>query len=138
MSYTKMFLVALLAAGSACGLDEDQTVGHRCWSSGLEEVLSSDGDANVVLEQEATDCPSKLCLYYPDTSAPLDGPETPLCTALCSSDSDCPGSTPLCPGGFRCEVAMELGPFACQKMCICAAALESDSTLEGACDQVTP
>jgi hypothetical protein len=43
-----------------------------------------------------------------------------MCTATCESDDDCdkvPESP--CVTGFTCGVALTVGPFCCQKFCIC-------------------
>jgi hypothetical protein len=43
-----------------------------------------------------------------------------LCTGYCTQDSDCdrvPESP--CVTGFTCGVAVTVGPFCCQKVCIC-------------------
>jgi hypothetical protein len=43
-----------------------------------------------------------------------------LCTAECSSDDDCDKSPESpCEGGFACVVPVFVGPFCCQKQCVC-------------------
>jgi hypothetical protein len=43
-----------------------------------------------------------------------------LCTTACESEDDCervPESP--CTGGFACAVQVTVGPFCCQKFCVC-------------------
>jgi hypothetical protein len=81
--------------------------------------------SEVVLASPSLDCVSRTCLKVPlDRALPMgsmypSGNEG-LCTAECASDGDCdrvPESP--CQTGFTCGVAVQNGPFCCQKFCIC-------------------
>jgi hypothetical protein len=74
-------------------------------------------------------CPSRICLLPGDqkVATTVDG-DGPFCTATCSSDDDCSeaegaakgdATDPRCKTGFVCGVATEVGPFCCEKLCIC-------------------
>ena len=77
-------------------------------------TASSDVGGNVRINAQALSCRSRLCILYSSQSQPL-------CTAPCDSASDCPDSTPTCPGGFACVVgqAVEGGGLGCCKLCVC-------------------
>ena len=74
--------------------------------------------------------------------------ERSMCTQSCESDDDCAGGDPgtACETGFACARIQSLGPFCCEKLCVCrddldvAGAAQRDvecaaSTLRGCCDQ---
>jgi hypothetical protein len=79
----------------------------------------------VVVASPSLDCVSRTCLRYPaqrelPPGATPPGPQEGLCTAECTSDSDCdrvPESP--CLTGFTCGIAVTVGPFCCRKFCIC-------------------
>ena len=111
-------LVLALALLSAC---TGNAVGRIC-DLGTAETDPSE----VVIAAPSLDCVSRTCLRVPDTNpSPPPGSMYPtgasgLCTAECSADSDCdrvPESP--CVGGFTCGVAVTVGPFCCEKFCIC-------------------
>ncbi len=107
-----------LVLGSAC----DNQVGRIC-DLGIENPTAN----QAVVGSPSLDCQSKLCLKVPvDTSKEV--PEgfrllansRGMCTSTCESDADCdkvPESP--CVTGFTCGVAVTVGPFCCQKVCIC-------------------
>jgi hypothetical protein len=74
------------------------------------------------ISSPALECPSRLCLIQAINTPGSDmGNSRNTCTASCSSDSDCEAETKeSCAAGFRCAVATEIGPFCCEKLCICA------------------
>lgn len=108
---------ATLALG-AC----DNQVGRIC-DLGVENP----GETEAVMGSPSLDCQSKLCLKIP-VSAGKDVPDDfrtlaankGMCTATCESDSDCdkvPESP--CVTGFTCGIPLVVGPFCCEKVCIC-------------------
>jgi hypothetical protein len=107
-----------LAFGSAC----DNPVGRIC-DLGIDDPAMN----QAVVGSPSLDCQSKLCLKVPvDADKSLPDGFRPLsnskgmCTDSCESDSDCdkvPESP--CVTGFTCGVAVTVGPFCCQKVCIC-------------------
>lgn len=107
--------IGLFAA--ACG---GEPVGRIC---DLGTALPQAGE--VVVASPSLDCVSRTCLRVPLGKELPKGSEYPtgtngLCTAECSSDDDCervPESP--CVTGFTCGVAVTVGPFCCQKYCIC-------------------
>jgi hypothetical protein len=95
-------------------------VGRLCdLGSGATEL------SEVVIASPSLDCVSRTCLAVPlQASLPMGSvyppPGNGLCTANCSQDSDCdrvPESP--CVTGFTCGVAVTVGPFCCEKFCIC-------------------
>jgi hypothetical protein len=111
------------------GCEEPPSIGNRCT---LEQPSGEHGI--LALESPSFDCHSRICVGIagerpgadeagtgagePDSgSPPLPG----LCTAECSSDDDCAATaTTPCTSGFVCEVATVVGPYCCQRMCLCA------------------
>jgi hypothetical protein len=111
---TCMMLGLFLAPGC-----EDQHVGRLCFIQ--RDVAEG---ANVVVNPQALECPSRMCLYYKDPAVTGVEPLA-LCTAECSSDGDCGGETSssdqsMCKTGFKCAWPIEVGDFKCRRMCVCA------------------
>lgn len=81
--------------------------------------------SETVVASPSLDCVSRTCLRVPlEKDLPTGSVYPPatsgLCTANCSSDGDCdrvPESP--CVTGFTCGVAVTVGPFCCEKFCIC-------------------
>lgn len=123
MSRTASLLLvtaASLALGAlgAC----DNQVGRIC-DLGVENP----GETEAVMGSPSLDCQSKLCLKIPvaggktvpDDFKPLAA-NRGMCTATCEDDSDCdkvPESP--CQTGFTCGIPLVVGPFCCEKVCIC-------------------
>jgi len=84
----------------------------------------------------ALECPSRLCLIHPVTSATGQTSTynaRSTCTAGCQDDSDCDAETQaLCTDSkgvqhnYVCAVATIVGPFCCRKVCICPLDLEDN------------
>jgi hypothetical protein len=114
MLVTCMTLGLFLAPGC-----ENQHVGRLCFIQ--RDVAEG---SNVVVNPQALECPSRMCLFYKDPA--VAGVEAlSLCTAECSSDGDCDGETSssdtaMCKTGFKCAWPIEVGAFACKRMCVCA------------------
>lgn len=80
---------------------------------------------NSVVASGSLDCVTRTCLRIPRTRELPPDSKFPtgtngLCTAECSSDSDCervPESP--CVTGFTCGVPVYTGAACCQKFCIC-------------------
>ena len=111
-------LGALVLAIGAC----DNPVGRIC-----DLGIADPQENQAVLASPSLDCQSKLCLKIPveanktppEDFRPLSASKG-MCTSTCESDSDCdkvPESP--CVTGFTCGVAVTVGPFCCQKVCIC-------------------
>ncbi|HVK72414.1 MAG TPA: hypothetical protein VM734_03810 [Kofleriaceae bacterium] len=117
---TFVMAASLAVLGSAC----DNEVGRKC-DLGIADPTAS----QAVVGSPSLDCQSKLCLKVPVDPAKAGmtpegfvqlAPGTGMCTSTCESDSDCdkvPESP--CVTGFTCGVAVTVGPFCCQKVCIC-------------------
>lgn len=79
----------------------------------------------TLIASGSLDCVTRTCLRVQELREPPPGGMSQvgsngLCTAECSSDSDCervPESP--CTLGFTCGVAVTVGPSCCQKFCIC-------------------
>jgi hypothetical protein len=113
-----LILIVSVAALGAC----DNQVGRIC-----DLGVDNPGETEAVMGSPSLDCQSKLCLKIP-VAAGKDLPDDfrPLattrgmCTATCEDDSDCdkvPESP--CVTGFTCGVPLVVGPFCCEKVCIC-------------------
>ena len=137
-SHFKLALRVCLALGlasvslalSAC---EDKAIGRVC------EAQADGGSHEVVLNAQALECPSRVCLRpAADLSKGADIDTTALCTAECSKDSDCDGAETRnsnnvkdkrCKTGFVCGVARVTGSaFCCKKLCMCKDFLVIPST----------
>jgi hypothetical protein len=91
--------VVLLAALPAC---ENQHVGRLCF------IQRTTGEgSNVVVNPQALECPSRLCLHYPRDPGATGEESLDLCTADCTSDEDCKDAETSnnegsCKTGFAC------------------------------------
>ena len=119
--------VALLLIG--VGGCEDKHIGRPC-SLGIP---ADGGDTTIT--SPALQCPSRICIlpqadHDPRSAKQIDDHRdgtTSLCTASCSGDGDCAGegadkndsTDQRCRGGFTCMWPTTVGPFCCQKMCVC-------------------
>jgi hypothetical protein len=102
----KSLLIActiLLVSAAASGCD-DVHVGRQCY---IEST-----DPSTILSTPAVECESRMCLRY-QSSTP------DMCTATCESDDDCLKEGDDCAGRFVCMIPVVVGPFACDKMCVC-------------------
>ncbi len=79
----------------------------------------------ISIASPSLDCVSRTCLHQPLQRALPPGSTFPtgntgLCTAECTSDSDCdrvPESP--CVTGFACTTPMTTGDYCCRKLCVC-------------------
>jgi hypothetical protein len=136
------FLVSIAAITTGCN---DNPVGRIC-DLGAEGT----GTGQLVIASPSLDCVSRTCLFVvperpaPEGNVPLP-PNSGLCTAECSADSDCdrvPESP--CLTGFTCGVPRgnTVGRSCCKKYCICKdyIVLPEDGKLPApaACDATKP
>ena len=117
-------LVVLVSAAFGIGAMgcEDNPVGRIC-----DLGAATPQTDEAVVASPSLDCVSRTCLRVPlgrelPPGSSFPGGNNGLCTASCSSDSDCdrvPESP--CLTGFTCGVppGITVGPFCCQKFCIC-------------------
>jgi hypothetical protein len=126
-------LLTLAALGSmAC---EDNGIGRPC------DVGADAGQSQAVYNNQALECPSRVCLKPVNQSTKLQN-TGPYCSAYCSKDSDCDGqqrdnaeATDLrCKGGYACGVPFVVGPLCCQKLCLCKDFLGSGVQTPQTCD----
>lgn len=119
-------LLALAAFGSmAC---EDNGIGRPC------DVGADAGASQAVYNNQALECPSRICLKPVNSNTKCNAADPPLgcltgpyCSATCSKDSDCDGQKRenadtgdyRCETGYACGVAFVVGPLCCQKLCLC-------------------
>ena len=113
-------LLALAAFGSmAC---EDNGIGRSC------DVLADAGQTQAVYNNQALECPSRICLKPLRADSITANIDTgPYCSAVCSKDSDCDGQKKdmndsndhHCAKGYACGVAFVVGPLCCKKLCLC-------------------
>lgn len=118
----------LLLGVSGC---EDQAIGRPC------QTLVEASNSQAVFNDQALECPTRLCIKpaYQSGAAP-EAMTSAFCSTECSKDSDCDDgerrdkgnpNDKRCTGGFSCSVPFEVGPLACQKMCVCRDFLPKDS-----------
>jgi hypothetical protein len=70
----------------------------------------------AIVASPALECQSRRCLRWQGQS----DSDPDLCTAECGGDGDCDRSPESpCAKGFECMVPVVVGPFCCQKMCVC-------------------
>lgn len=112
-----IFVMLLIGCGG-------EPVGRIC-DLGIEVDLED--DSSTLIASGSLDCVTRTCLRVPKPD-PEDLPpgsayptgSSGLCTAECSSDSDCervPESP--CVTGFTCGIAVTVGPSCCLNFCIC-------------------
>jgi len=101
-----------------------------CHSTHVGAPCSLDvpGDAGAppetaTINPTAPECPGAICVLPASDAVTGTGP---LCSADCSTDSDCSDSetthdlaNPRCKSGFACAVLTTVGPFCCRKLCAC-------------------
>ena len=108
---TRIRLVGLIGCALTVlmfGACSDNPVGRICFigaDAGTEQ--------QTVIASPALECQSRTCLHMQNHSPDL-------CTGSCSADSDCDkvAESP-CNGGFACIIPVTVGPFCCQKQCVC-------------------
>jgi hypothetical protein len=131
----RAFVAVIFAIG--CG---GEPVGRVC-DLGTQMPAASE----VVLASGSLDCVTRTCLRVPLTNELPPGSSFPtgtagLCTAPCETDDDCesePGSP--CVGGFTCGIPVSVGPFCCQKFCVCKDYVENGELPElAACNADNP
>ena len=111
-------LFVSMALTTGCG---GQPVGRIC------DLGVMPGSNESVVASPSLDCVSRTCLKVPlDPMAQLPPSNryptstNGLCTDRCNSDGDCervPESP--CQSGFTCGIPVVVGPFCCEKFCIC-------------------
>jgi len=123
--------LTLFGLGGAC---EDKHVGRPC-ELGTMPLGGSSGQI-AAISSPALECPSRVCLLPGAEKDPRSAAQVaanvpgtgPLCTASCEENADCEdgekgnpdnAADKRCRGGFVCAWPTLVGPFACQKMCVC-------------------
>jgi hypothetical protein len=142
----QIVLVLAVAVTAACtndplqqGTIPDASVGSLGIGGPCD--LLADAEANqAVLNDQALECPSRICLKPVDQVGGVD--TAPLCSSECSQDTDCLGQTRdpsspsdrRCKGGFVCGVAFSIGPLCCRKYCLCSDFLARPPQTPSSCD----
>jgi len=115
-----IFAGAIALVVAACG---GEPVGRIC------DLGLTPGENDAVVASPSLDCVSRTCLKVALEKSQKDldaiGSRYPtgnlgLCTDRCEQDADCervPESP--CQTGFTCAIPTKVGPFCCQKFCIC-------------------
>jgi hypothetical protein len=125
-------LVAAFGVVILAGACDDKHIGRPCQTGVPPVDAGSSGGTFATVTSPALECPSRICLLPGDVNgatSPTPGDhDGAFCTASCSTDDDCsdgeqgsksdPNDT-RCKGGFVCGWPTTVGPFCCQKMCIC-------------------
>ena len=114
----RILRLAVLVAGLAsCA---DRHIGRSC-DLGVDPTAVAGSSA--IITSPALECPSRVCLLPATTQAATD--VGALCTAPCETDNDCTDADSAatgggrCHDGFACAWPTTVGPFCCQKMCVC-------------------
>ncbi len=117
ISWVHLSIAAMIALGAGC---ENQHVGRMCF---IQRDLGA--GTSVVVNAQALECPSRLCMHYPKDPGATGVDSLDLCTAGCSSDEDCSDgetssdSPGTCKGGFACAWPVQVGPLCCKRLCVC-------------------
>jgi hypothetical protein len=88
-------------------------------------------------------CASGACLRIPlEHDLPMCslytyGPKG-LCTASCAVDADCEGLEGPCVSGYTCGVATTVGPYCCQRLCMCKDYVDDATASPAPCDATNP
>lgn len=109
-SCTSLFAALVMGVLSVLmfGACSSNPVGRECFIG-----TDAGTDQETVIASPALECQSRTCLH-------IAGKTPDLCTGECSSDDDCDKSPESpCKGGFACVVPVFVGPFCCQKQCVC-------------------
>ena len=118
-------VMSLVLGLAAC---KDNQVGRQCFIPNPE---GDGGVAQTVVGSPAIECESSICLHFEGTS-------NNLCTARCSSDSDCETAPESpCKTGFTCGIPVVTGNFCCEKLCVCRDFLGGETgtlPMPAACD----
>jgi hypothetical protein len=117
--------VVVLALGGAC---ENKHIGRPCQIGTQPPDGGASGGGFATITSPALECPSRICILPADMHNAGTLNDGALCTYSCSSDSDCsdaetgdmsnPSDT-RCKTNFLCVWPTTIGPFACQKLCVC-------------------
>ena len=122
-------LVALGVVILAAGACDDKHIGRPCQLGAAPPDAGTSGGAFATVTSPALECPSRICVLPNDVNGDATMyHESAFCTASCSTDDDCsdaetgdknnPTDT-HCKTNFVCTWPTTVGPFCCQKMCIC-------------------
>jgi hypothetical protein len=145
-SIRQVVLVLAAAATAACTNDPLQQGTIPDASTGAEAIgrpcdLLVDAGANyAVYNNQALECPSRICLKPVDQVGGVD--TAPFCSSECSQDSDCVGQTRdpgspsdrRCKSSFVCGVEFDIGPLCCKKLCLCNDFLARPPSTPSTCD----
>jgi hypothetical protein len=122
---------ALVAFGVVIllGACDDKHIGRPCQTGAAPPDAGASGGAFATVSSPVLACPSRICLDPGDQKGDATNfHDGAFCTATCSSDDDCSDaeignkgdtSDTRCKSSFVCGVATTVGPFCCQKLCIC-------------------
>lgn len=108
------------------------------------EPCERDADCQALSGVDTYVCEQQQCVVAAEAVL-----QRSMCSATCDADADCAefAEGTHCESGFTCAPLMSLGPFCCQKVCVCrdgldiarAESLEAAcqaSDVPGCCDQV--
>jgi hypothetical protein len=113
------FGAVILGLGGACA---DKHIGRVCQLNVATPDAGSSGGGVATITSPALECPSRICILPDDENgqATSNG-EGAFCTYPCSTNDDCSDSDPdsQCKSGFLCAWPTTIGPFCCQKLCVC-------------------
>jgi hypothetical protein len=118
------FAIAMALLGLVTSGCEDKHIGRVCNLDLVDAGTTATG-TNASIQGQAVECPTRICVLPADTNPMGSGTTGPLCSATCSSDSDCDGETTSdkasvqCKSGFTCVIATTVGDFCCEKLCVC-------------------
>jgi len=130
-------IVLVLAATAAAGCPNDPLTPETSPDSSTAtavsslgigrpcDVLADAGHNQAVYNNQALECPSRICLKPLDGTGEAD--TGPYCSSECSTDSDCVGATrdlsdpndKRCTTGYTCGVEFVIGSLCCKKLCVC-------------------
>ena len=106
--------LALCALVAAAGCNKGEPVGRLC------DIGEDPLPGAAVVSSPSLDCVTRTCLQVPVEGQPGGSGTKGMCTAACDTNEDCtkvPESP--CNSEFVCAVAVTVGPYCCEKLCVC-------------------
>lgn len=110
----------LVVSSGGC---ENQSIGRTC-----KTLATGTTETQAVFNDEALECPTRLCIKPAYQQGTVQAGTLPFCTAECGKNSDCSDAETRdqknpadkrCTKGFVCATPFEVGPLKCKKMCVC-------------------
>ena len=126
--FARSFALVAVGAVVLLGACDDKHIGRPCEIGTPPPDAGTSGGAFATISSPVLACPSRICLLPGDENDATKLNDGAFCTAGCSTEDDCSdaetgsasdNTDTRCKTGFTCAVATTIGPFCCEKLCIC-------------------